>query len=456
MSTIQTWPSPAATRTARADRSVRRRTGRGVDAMQPARAADDPRGAAPERDQVAGRDAVHRALRLGQRLCRTHGARGRIEASHRRRRDDVVGAGCPRPFRALETHTAPPPTARSTGAPPRRERPRGARAQVDAGERHVVAAERPDGGSPTATSDRRRADTGSGRRPGSSPGRLPRARRRRPLPPPAAPAAWTGRRSLPRRPLHRPRATAASADAARRRRRRWVGAARSRPGRSAVPPARAAAAPSAAPTSRAGAASRSAALSPPVAGAGRHSRRRAERGVVGEHRVLEGAQRRAGLESQLGDQAAAGIGVGVQRVRLTARAVEREHLLARRRSRSGWRAPARRVRRPARRGGRPRGRRRCAPRARPGGAPRAARRGPQRAARSRGRRAPVRARAPAPRGSARPRRALRTVGVESSRDAARRPRPSVTSAPSPSALRRAETRLWRLRTAVGGGGSPIP
>ena len=57
------------------------------------------------------------------------------------------------------------------------------------------------------------------------------------------------------------------------------------------------------------------------------ARRRAERLVLVEDVALELLERRAGLDPELLRERPPGVGVGVERVRLTAAAVEREHLL---------------------------------------------------------------------------------------------------------------------------------
>ncbi len=130
----------------------------------------------------------------------------------------------------------------------------------------------------------------------------------------------------------------------------------------------------------------------------------------------------------------------------------------------------RRARPRARRGARAPVRPRCAPPARRPGAPPGARPPPAARARRPARPAAARATARVPRAAVQartPRVAVRKPGTSLFEqrleapgvelvlaDPSRYPRPRVTSRPSPSALRRPETRLRRLPAAAGGGASP--
>src|SRR5581483_239289 len=67
---------------------------------------------------------------------------------------------------------------------------------------------------------------------------------------------------------------------------------------------------------------------PPAAEPGCGGRRRVQRRVLAEDRLLELPERRTGLEAELGDEGAPRVGEDPERLRLPARAVEREHLLA--------------------------------------------------------------------------------------------------------------------------------
>ena len=139
----------------------------------------------------------------------------------------------------------------------------------------------------------------------------------------------------------------------------------------------------------------------------RRHRRDVELRILVEDRPLEAAQFRPWLDPELLDQARPRRPVGLERLRLPARAVEREHQLAaqalRQRVLGDQRA---RARRPARRRGRARDPRRCDPEAPRGEAPRAGRSQPAPTARRRTPPAAGRARARAPRAAARLRLAV--------------------------------------------------
>ena len=133
----------------------------------------------------------------------------------------------------------------------------------------------------------------------------------------------------------------------------------------------------------------------------RRVRCRQRGGVVGEDRLMQVAQLRARLETELVDQSLANGAVVLERVRLTSRAVQREE--PERLQVLAQRMLARRVR-PARRRPRRHGRRRCPLRSRSpwpaSEAPRGGRSQSPQTARRRRRRAPGRATVPARRAAA--------------------------------------------------------
>ena len=115
-------------------------------------------------------------------------------------------------------------------------------------------------------------------------------------------------------------------------------------------------------------------------------------GVVREDRLLEPPQLRPGLDPELVDEQPAPLAHHLERLRLAAAAVEREHQVRRASARAaGARPPASAARRPGRRRGRARAARPSAPRSPPSAAPRAARSRAGRTRRTGGRRAPARA-----------------------------------------------------------------
>ena len=57
-------------------------------------------------------------------------------------------------------------------------------------------------------------------------------------------------------------------------------------------------------------------------------RRRLERGIVGENRLLETLQRLAGLDPELVDEQPSRVAIHLERFRLAARAIQREHQLS--------------------------------------------------------------------------------------------------------------------------------
>ena len=181
--------------------------------------------------------------------------------------------------------------------------------------------------------------------------------------------------------------------------------------------------------------------------------RRVERRVPAQHGPLELLKLAARLRPELVDEGPPGRRIRLERVRLPARAVERDDQL--RRAGARGTAPARRApraRRRAPRAGRARGRPRSAPRARRGGAPRGAPR-PGRPARRRGRRAAGRARARAPRAS----RSAATAGSAPRASSTSRRNRSRSSSPSRDAQQVArrprDEPLAELPAQAGRGGS---